>query len=124
MGAQCRPEPLHRALAQEVFVHLAQHRAKAEGIFPFPLPAAALGPQPIVRLSGKGCGEKSTWMNRLRRYRLAALAGQQPELLGARGKDGYNPAPVAPLRSQHGKRITMPAASDGLGDAGVNQLFF
>ena len=58
MRAQNLPEPLMRALAQQVFVHFTQHGTKAEGIVEFPGRAMPFGAQAIGHLLGQGRAEQ------------------------------------------------------------------
>ena len=123
MRAQHLPKPLMRALAQKVFVHLAQHGAKAEGIVEFPHRPMPLGAQPIGRLPRQTRTEQPIAAgNSLGLLCLARLAGQNPQPFRAGNKGRDDPRPVPLMQAQHRKGIAMPPFDNGLRGPVIDQV--
>ena len=116
MGAQHLPELEVRALAQQMLVHLPQHRTEAEGIVLLPSAALAAKPQAVgARIAPQPGGEEPVPVGGLQSQRLAAPAvGQHGHRLHAGPEDPQHPAlPGQAVRTEVGEGIAMLAAGKG-----------
>ena len=119
MRAQHLPEATVRALAQQVFVQLAQNGAEAEGVVEFPCGTGIGGAQP-VGLAVWQYGREKAW-NRLHRAGGNRCRCQHLQPLCPWNKGRQHPALAALVQAQHRERVAMRPVGQGAGCRGVDQ---
>ncbi|OIQ72529.1 hypothetical protein GALL_458430 [mine drainage metagenome] len=120
MRAKRVPDAAVRALAQQVFIHLAQDGAKAVGIVEFPCRLGILGPQRIGHFPGQHAPEQArAAVERLQHHR--ALGGQRGQPVGAGHKGHQHLPPAAVVQPQHRKGVAVGAGQNGPCRLGCDQ---
>ena len=121
MRAQHLPQRVMRALAQQIFVHLAQDRAKAIGVLDQPFLAVAAAAQ-LVRLCPRDLAGKQPRIacDRLQRTGLARDHGGHFGGAGVEGGDVTQPALA--MGAEHGEGIVETPLDDAVQDRRVRDF--
>ncbi len=117
VGAQHVPQPLVRALADEILVHLSQHGTEAVGIVVIPLPPRRLSAQEVGRALRDQPREDARCADRLER--MGHLILDHEHRLGGRIEGGDAHLAAVVVRPEDGEGIVRRAVGDPVGSRGV-----
>ncbi len=119
MRAQHLPQAAVGALAQQIFVHLAQNRAKAERIVEFPCRTGIGGAQPIGLAAGQAGHEQAR--HPVHRAGGNRFSCDHLQPFRPRHKGRQHPALAPPVQAQHRKGVAMRPLGQGPRGRRVNQ---